>query len=199
MNTPSAMSKFRSRSDKDHASFFAARNSFASSAISIWQCVAIKKLPSMLSKQSHLVQQWLKQTDSSNSSIQTNADFIVGIYGIKKNWSISIVGNSLIPFSIRRIRIEARFEGIQFVNLFHRKIYKYSNMFKYPYYKICWKDILFYLENPDWDPIWKNSICKFVSLQNKSGVYILPKIWVFYKSLFGASSFLKITMGSFFL
>ena len=44
--------------DKDHASFFAARNSFASSAINIWQCVAIKKLPStMLSKQSHLVQQ----------------------------------------------------------------------------------------------------------------------------------------------
>ena len=128
MNTPSAMSKFRSRSDKDHASFFAARNSFASSAINIWQCVAIKKLRSMLSKQSHLVQQWLKQTDSSNSSIQTNADFIVGIYGIKKNWSISIVGNSLIPFSIRRIWIEARFERIQFVNLFHRKIYKYSNI-----------------------------------------------------------------------
>ena len=61
--------------DKDRASF-AARNSFASRAINIWQCVAIKKLPSMLSKQSHLVQQWLKQTDSST---QTNADFIVGI------------------------------------------------------------------------------------------------------------------------
>ena len=43
--------------DKDHASFFAARNSFASSAINIWQCVAIKKLPSMLSKQSNWVQQ----------------------------------------------------------------------------------------------------------------------------------------------
>ena len=43
--------------DKDHASFFAARNSFTSSAINIWQCVAIKKLPSILSKQSHLVQQ----------------------------------------------------------------------------------------------------------------------------------------------
>ena len=45
--------------DKDHASFFAARNSFASSAINIWQCVAIKKLTSMLSKQSAQISKFI--------------------------------------------------------------------------------------------------------------------------------------------
>ena len=46
--------------NKDHASFFAARNSFASSAINIWQCVAIKKLPStMLSKQSAQISKFI--------------------------------------------------------------------------------------------------------------------------------------------
>ena len=45
--------------DKDHASFFAARNSFASSAINIWQCVAIKKLTSMLRKQSAQISKFI--------------------------------------------------------------------------------------------------------------------------------------------
>ena len=46
--------------DKDHASFFAARNSFATSAINIWQCVAIKKLTStMLSKQSAQISKFI--------------------------------------------------------------------------------------------------------------------------------------------
>ena len=59
--------------DKDHASFFAARNSLASSAINIWQCVAIKKLTSMLSKRSAQISKFIPALTLVHNDQQLNS------------------------------------------------------------------------------------------------------------------------------
>ena len=56
--------------DKDHASFFA---SFASSAINIWQCVAIKKLTSMLSKRSAQISKFIPALTLVHNDQQLNS------------------------------------------------------------------------------------------------------------------------------
>ena len=87
--------------DKDHASFFAARNSFTSSAISIWQCVAIKKLTSMLSKRSAQISKFIPALTLIHNDQWSSTNKICMILCL--DWT------------------KARFWGIEFINLFHYK------------------------------------------------------------------------------
>ena len=87
--------------DKDHTSFFAARNSFASSAINIWQCVAIKKLTPMLSKQSAQISKFIPALTQIHTDQWSSTNQIRMILCL--DWT------------------KARFWGIEFVNLVYYK------------------------------------------------------------------------------